>query len=123
MVLNLLAAIVNIVLSTIHKTLNEHLVSNFTLLVRGIEIAIFVFAAIVFLLLAVSITLRRAKNLPASYEIHILDLDGRQVRIDGLRETFSTFDAAESYARLYQTSYANQYRFKVTGRSKNFLGN
>ena len=122
MVLNLLAAIVNIVLSTIHKTLNEHLVSNFTLLVRGFEIAIFVFAAIVFFLIAASITLKRAKNLPVSYEIHILDLDGRQVRIDGLRETFSTYDAAESYARFYQTSYANQYRFKVTGTNKNFLG-
>ncbi len=72
MVLNLLAAIVNIVPSTIHKALNEHLVSNFTLLVRGFEIAIFVLAAIVFLLIAVSITLRRAKSLPVSYEIHIL---------------------------------------------------
>ena len=47
--------------------------------------------------------------------LQIIDLDGREAAVDGLRQIFSTYDAAESYARLYRKAYANQYTFKVTG--------
>ena len=56
--------------------------------VRGFEIAIFVIAAMVFLLIAISITLMSAKKLPTTYKIEVIDLDGRQVSVDCLMHTF-----------------------------------
>ena len=53
-----------------------------------------------FLLIAVGVALRQAKRLPRSYVIEIFDLDGRRALVDGLRRTFSTYDAAESYVRI-----------------------
>jgi hypothetical protein len=32
-----------------------------------------------------------------------------------LRQIFSTYDAAESYARFYQDIYKDQYKFRVSG--------
>jgi hypothetical protein len=41
---------------------------------------------------------------------------GRETVIDGLRQTFATYDAAESYARWYREIYgAQQYKFRVIG--------
>ena len=41
---------------------------------------------------------------------------GKTTVIDGLRQTFATHDAPESYARLYSEMYERQqYKFKVTG--------
>jgi hypothetical protein len=103
--------------ASIYKTLNQHLVGNFLLFIRGFEVAIFVIVAIIFLLIAVSIALRKLKRLPQTYEIQILDLDGKEAIIDGLRQVFHTYDAAESFARQYRKTYANQYQFKVIGKS------
>jgi hypothetical protein len=50
--------------------------------------------------------------------VEIIDVDGRRALVDGLRRTFSTYDAAEGYARFYQQTYDCQYRFKVVGSSK-----
>lgn len=117
MIFDVIYAVFNFVFSVIYRTLNQQLVNNFLTFVRGFEFAIILMAAIIFLLIAVSIMLRRARTLPHSYEIQIFDLDGREVTIDGLRQAFSTYDAAESFARQYQKTYVNQYRFKVIGRT------
>ena len=83
--------------------------------VRGFEVAIFVAGALIFLHMAVATMLRKAKRLPAGYELKVIDLYGNQVSVDGHRKNFSTSEAAESFARFYAASYAGEYRFKVVG--------
>jgi len=98
-----------------YKVFAQYLISNILAFVKGFEIAIFVIVAAVFVLIAVGVSIRQARLLPKSYVIEIADLDGMQVSIDGLRQTFSTYEAAESYARFYRKMYEHQYRFKVIG--------
>jgi hypothetical protein len=116
MILDIIFPGCSLAFGIIYKTINQRIIENFLLFIRGFEVAIFVLAAIIFLLIAVGITLRRMKQLPDTYEIQIFDLDGRQAEIDGLRLFFSTHDVAESFARQYRKTYVNQYEFKVVGR-------
>lgn len=104
-----------------YRFFDQYLVTNILALVRGFEVAIFLMAAVIFLLVAVGITIRQVRRLPKSYSIEILDLDGRRSSIDGIRQTFSTYDAAESYARYYRQTYDQQYTFKVIGSSESAL--
>ena len=107
------------VLSIIFRWLDQNLISNFLNFVKGFEFAIIVMAAIFFLLVSVYIMMRQHKRLPKSYHIVAYDVFGRETVIDGLRQTFATHDAAESYARFYRETYGEQqYKFKVIG---NFL--
>lgn len=71
--------------------------------VQGFEIAIFM-------------AIRQSKRLPKSYFMEVVDLDGRKTTVDDLGHIFSTYEAAESYARFYRKMYDKQYVFKVIGR-------
>ncbi|HKZ61290.1 MAG TPA: hypothetical protein VJZ68_02575 [Nitrososphaera sp.] len=71
--------------------------------------------AVIFVLITVAMTIRQLRRLPKSYFIEIVDLDGRKTTVDGLRQIFSTYEAAESYARFYRKMYDRQYTFKVIG--------
>jgi hypothetical protein len=102
----------------IYRFFDQYLVSNVLNFARGFEVAIVLMAAMFFLLITVGITIREVKRLPKSYSIHILDLDGRRASIDGLRQTFSTYDVADSYARFYRQLYDRQYTFKVVGSAE-----
>jgi len=101
------------------KWLDQNLVSNFLSFIKGFEFAIIIIMAIFFLLVSVHIMIRQYKRLPKSYQIVVYDVFGRETTIDGIRQTFATYDAAESYARWYNEIYETQhYKFKVSG---NFL--
>ena len=115
MVLSVISTALYVFFSTLYRAFDDHIVFNFMVFVRGFEVAIFVGCAMVFLLIAVGVMLRTAKRLPAAYKVKVIDLDGNPVKVDGLRNDFSTYDAAESYARFYAASYVGQYRFKVVG--------
>jgi ribosome biogenesis GTPase A len=82
---------------------------------RGFEFAVVFMAAALFFAISVFLLLKQAKKLPASYMIEIVNLYGQQVSIDGVRQTFMTHEAAESYARMYRSNFGQQYRFKVVG--------
>ena len=97
----------------IYKVLDHGLISPLFGFAKGVEVAIVLGLAIVFFLLSVFITLRQAKRLPSSYSIEVLDVFGHSTTAEGLRVNFRTYDAAESYARLYRQQYASQYQFKV----------
>lgn len=99
-----------------YKVLDQYLVSNFLAFIKGFEIAIFMTIAIIFLLITVATAIRQLKRLPKSYLIEVVDLDGRKTTVDDLRQIFSTYEAAESYARFYRKMYDRQYTFKVIGR-------
>jgi hypothetical protein len=98
-----------------YSWLNENLVSPFVAFTRGFEFALIFMAAALFFAISVFLLLRQARRLPKSYTIEIVNLYGEQVSIDGVRQTFATHDAAESYARMYRGEFGHQYLFKVAG--------
>ena len=120
MILNIIISATDKAFSIAFRWLDQNLISNFLNFVKGFEFAVIVMVAIFFLLVSVYIMLRQYKrSLPKSYRIVVYDVFGRETVIDGLRQTFATHDAAESYARLYSEMYGRQhYKFKVIG---NFL--
>jgi hypothetical protein len=119
MILNIIISAADKVLNICFRWLDQNLASNFLNFVKGFEFAIIVMVAIFFLLVSVHIMLRQYRRLPKSYSIVVYDVFGKKTVIDGLRQRFATFDAAESYARLYSEMYGRQqYKFKVIG---NFL--
>lgn len=98
-----------------YKVLQQYLVTSFFAFIKGFEIAIFMTVAIIFLLITMAIATRQLRRLPKSYVIEIVDLDGRRTTIEGLRQIFSTYEAAESYCRFYREMYDHHYEFKVIG--------
>lgn len=116
MIPNIILSAADKILSVSFRWLDQNLASNFLNFVKGFEFAIIVIAAVFFLLVSVYIMMRQYKRLPKSYHIVVYDVFGRETVIDGLRQTFATYDAAESYARFYSEMYGRQqYKFKVTG--------
>lgn len=116
MILNIIVSTADKVTSIAFRWLDQNLASNFLSFIKGFEFAIIIIMAIFFLLVSVHIMMRQYKRLPKSYQIVVHDVFGRETVIDGLRQTFVTYDAAESYARLYSEMYQRQqYKFKVTG--------
>jgi hypothetical protein len=84
-------------------------------LAKGFELLIIVIAVMSFLLFNLFLTMRHLKKLPKYYAIEIVDQYGNKTAVEGLRVIFTTYDAAESYARFYQDIYKHQYKFRVTG--------
>lgn len=118
MVLDIMAAVFYRLFTEGYDVLNQYLIANLLAFVRGFEVAIVVMIAAIFLIVTVSMTIRQVRKLPKSYVVHIVDLDGRETTVDGIRQIFATYDVAESYARLYRSTYPNQYRFRVIGRTE-----
>ena len=118
MIFDLAVAVFGKLFSESYKMFDQYLIANFLAFVKGFEVAIFLIVAVMFVFIAVGVTIRQARRLPKSYNIEILDLDGRQASVEGLRQVFSTYEAAESYARLYRNNYDHQYRFKVIGHKE-----
>ena len=117
MILNIIIAPADRAFSIAFRWVDQNFISNFLNFVKGFEFAIIVLVALFFLLVSAYITLRQYKRLPKSYDIVVYDVYGRETVIDGLRQTFATFDAAESYARWYREMYGGQqYKFKVIGK-------
>jgi hypothetical protein len=98
-----------------YSWLNENLISPFMAFTRGFEFAVVFMAAALFFAISVFLLLKQAKKLPKSYTVEIIDLYGEQVSIDGVRQSFATHEAAESYARMYRSNFGHQYRFRVVG--------
>src|SRR5438105_11845203 len=86
----------------IYRVLNHGLISPIFGFAKGVEFAIVLGLAVAFFLLSVVITLRQAKRLPTSYSIEIIDVFRQSAVVEGLRVSFRTYDAAESYARFYR---------------------
>jgi len=115
MIFHIIISIFGKLFSDSYKVLDQYLVTNFFAFIKGFEIAIFMTVAVIFVLITVAMTIRQLRRLPKSYFIEIVDLDGRKTTVDGLRQIFSTYEAAESYARFYRKMYDRQYTFKVIG--------
>src|SRR5688572_12874244 len=83
-----------------YSWLNDNLIGPFLAFTRGFEFAIIFMAAVLFFAISVFLLLKQAKKLPKSYTVEIVNVYGQMVSIDGVRQTFATYDAAESYARM-----------------------
>jgi hypothetical protein len=116
MILNIILPAADKILGVTFRWIDQNLISNFLNFVKGFEFAAIFVVAVFFLLVSVYIMMKQYKRLPKSYQIVVYDVFDRQTVIDGLRQTFATFDVAESYARLYSEMYREQhYKFKVSG--------
>ena len=105
-----------VVFNIFYTCLNQNLIVHVINFVKGFESAIIFIAATLFLLICIAITLRNVKKLPNYYVVEIFDLYGKKIFIDSLRQIFTTYDAAESYARFYHEIYREQYKFRVGGK-------
>jgi Na+/alanine symporter len=116
MILNIIISAVDKSMSIALRWLDQNIASNLLNLIKEFEFVIIVAMAVFFLLVSVHMMMRQYKRLPKSYRIVVYDVFGREAVIDGLRQTFDTHDAAESYARLYSEMYERQqYKFRVIG--------
>jgi ABC-type transport system involved in cytochrome bd biosynthesis fused ATPase/permease subunit len=94
--------------------LAHNLGEPFAAFARDFQFAFICTVAVIFIFASMIIMLRQAKKLPKSYTVEIVDVYGQPVSIDGVRQAFKTYDAAESYARMYRQNFA-QYKFRVVG--------
>ena len=115
MLLELIITIFVKVFTITSKWLHDNLVANLLNLAKGFELAIIITAVISFLLFNLFLTISHLRKLPKYYAIEIVDHYGNKTAVEGIRVIFTTYDAAESYARFYQDIYKDQYKFRVTG--------
>ncbi|MEO9363355.1 MAG: hypothetical protein ABI348_05580 [Nitrososphaera sp.] len=106
-----------IALAVTYSWLAHNLGEPFAAFAKDFQFAAICTVAVIFIIASMFIMLRQAKKLPKSYMVEIVDVYGEKVSIDGVRQTFKTYDAAESYARMYRKNFS-QYRFKVVGSQK-----
>jgi hypothetical protein len=97
--------------------LAHNLGEPFAAFAKDFQFAFICTIAVIFILVSMMIALRQAKRLPKSYTVEIVDVYGQPASIDGVRQAFKTYDAAESYARMYRQNFS-QYKFKVVGSQK-----
>jgi ABC-type transport system involved in cytochrome bd biosynthesis fused ATPase/permease subunit len=106
-----------IALAVTYSWLAHHLGEPFVAFAKDFQFATICAVTVIFIVISMFIMLRQAKKLPKSYVVEIIDVYGDKVSIDGVRQVFRTYDAAESYARMYRQSFS-QYRFRVVGSQK-----
>ncbi|HVX02766.1 MAG TPA: hypothetical protein VHA09_06395 [Nitrososphaera sp.] len=106
-----------IALAVAYSWLAHNLGSPFASFAKDFQFAAICVVTIIFIMASMFVMLRQAKKLPKSYVVEIIDVYGDRVSIDGVRQVFQTYDAAESYARMYRQNFS-QYRFKVVGSQK-----
>lgn len=104
--------------SLVYSWIYQYLVGPFLSFAKDFEFAAICTITVLFIIISALMMLHRAKKLPKSYVVEIIDVYGNKVSIDGVRQVFKTYDAAESYARMYRDHFKQQYKFKVVGLEK-----
>ena len=115
MLLELIITIFVKVFAITSKWLHDNLVENLLNIAKGFELVIIITAVISFMLLNLFLTMSHLRKLPKYYVIEIVDHYGNKTAVEGLRVIFTTYDAAESYARFYRDIFKGKYNFRVTG--------
>ncbi|MGI0020734.1 MAG: hypothetical protein ACREAY_09725 [Nitrososphaera sp.] len=112
MIDNLLA-----VFAVTYSWLYQNLISPLETFAREFQFIAICIVTVVFIIVSMFLMLRQARKLPKAYRVDIADVYGDSVSIDGVRQLFKTYEAAESYARMYRQSFS-QYKFRVVGMEK-----
>lgn len=97
-----------------YSWLYQNLISPLESVARDFQFAAICAITVAFIIISMFLMLRQAKRLPRSYMVEIADVYGEKVSIDGVRQDFQTYEAAESYARMYRQNMP-LYRFRVVG--------
>jgi hypothetical protein len=97
------------------RWINENLLTHTLTFIKEFGTIIAFISAVIFLLISVYLIMKQARKLPNRYVIETFNLEGKRVEIPGLRVTFSTYQAAASYAQFYTTLHEGKYRFKLLG--------
>jgi Na+/proline symporter len=113
---NLQAMLVGIVAAA-YTWLVQNIASPVVGFAKDFQLAAVFAVTVAFIMVSMFMMLRQAKRLPQSYVVEIVNVYGQKVSLDGVRQQFHTYDAAESYARMYRENFGPQYRFKVVGQS------
>lgn len=103
------------VIAAAYTWLVQNIASPVAGFAKDFQLAAICVVTVAFIMVSMFMMLRQAKRLPQAYVVEIADVYGQKVSIDGVRQAFQTYDAAESFARMYRENFGPQYRFKVVG--------
>jgi hypothetical protein len=105
------------VFAVTYSWLYQNLISPLEAFARDFQFVAICIVTVAFIIVSVFLMMRQARKLPRAYRVEIADVYGDSVSIDGVRQQFKTYDAAESYARMYRQSFSH-YSFRVVGMEK-----
>ena len=115
-------AIVGLLLKSIdplYKWLSENLLAHIMTFGKEFGAVVVFVSAVAFLLITMYFIMKQAKRLPRHYVLETFDRDGKKMVIPELRISFSTYQAAASYAEFYTKLYEDRCRFKLLGIKDN----
>jgi hypothetical protein len=103
----------------LYKWLSENLIAHIMTFGKEFGAVVVFISAVAFLLITIYFVMKQAKKLPGSYVLETFDQDGKRTVIPELRITFTTYQAAASYAEFYTKLYRDKYKFKLLGIKDN----
>jgi hypothetical protein len=102
-----------------YRWLDENFLTHIINFTKEFGSVMVMISAVIFLLFAVYLIMRQVRKLPKRYVIEAFDMYGNRTVIPELRVTFTTYQAAASYAEFYSELYREKYQFKLLGIKEN----
>ena len=104
----------------LYKWISENFIAHVLTFSKEFGAVVIFISAVIFLLITIYFVLKQAKRLPKRYFLETFDQNGNRTVIPELRVTFTTYQAAASYAEFYTKLYKEKYKFKLLGLKENF---
>lgn len=108
------------VFSILYTWLDHNIVESVLNFSKAFGNMVVLMGVVIFFLVIVYITIKNLKKLPKFYMIKIIDINGNDIILEGLRTRFLTYDAAKHYSEFYEDIYKKQYKFHVVGSNKRY---
>ena len=108
------------VLSILYTWLDHNIVESILNFSKVFGNMLVVMGVIIFFLIVVYITIKNVRKLPKFYVIKVMDMNGNDIIVEGIRTQFLTYDAAKHYSEFYEDIYKKQYKFHVVGSNKRY---
>jgi len=106
------------VFSILYTWLDHNIVDSVLNFSKAFGNMLVLMGVVIFFLLIVYITIKNLKKLPKFYMIKIIDINGNDIILEGIRTRFLTYDAAKHYSEFYEDIYKKQYKFHVVGSNQ-----
>lgn len=108
------------VFSILYTWLDHNIVDSVLNFSKAFGNMVVLMGVVIFFLVIVYITIKNLKKLPKFYMIKIIDINGNDIILEGIRTRFLTYDAAKHYSEFYENIYKKQYKFHVVGSNKRY---
>ena len=108
------------VFSILYTWLDHNIVDSVLNFSKAFGNMLVLMGVVIFFLVIVYITIKNLKKLPKFYMIKIIDINGNDITLEGIRTRFLTYDAAKHYSQFYEDIYKKQYKFHVVGSNKRY---